>query len=588
MCGIFGYVGEPVDLGRSLTTALKTLEYRGYDSWGIAVGHDQRILVEKEVGRFNGSVPSFPHSSIGFGHTRWATHGGVTKANAHPHLDGSGRIAVVHNGIIENYQVLKAGLQDRGRQFRSETDSEVVAHLIQEEIAGGHDLTAAVARTFDRLTGLNAVIAMDVGTGEMVAVKNVSPLIAGVGCHGVTIASDTLALRPHANRVIYLDDHHLIKLTRDGISLYERETLKELMPRYTPLDRSNRDADLGSYPHFMMKEIAEQPGVLSRLATTGVDSAIALAAAIEGSELTVMTGCGSAGYAAMSGSYLLSSLAGRFVPAFVGSEFKYHRRLLSPNALVIALSQSGETADLIEAMMLARSGGARLGALVNVEHSTLDRMVDLTFALRAGPEQCVLATKSYLAKLAALTMTAYVLIGEVAQGQRLVGRAADAIAEMLASTLPQQVSDLAAVVVKHNHMFVIGRGLAFPTALEAALKIKEASYIHAVAFAGGELKHGVIALVTDGTPCLVFAPADETRADVVSGATELKSRGAFIIGVSPDPDPVFDAHLAVPEAGAAAPMVNAVPAQLLAYQLALLRGNNPDRPRNLAKSVTVK
>lgn len=588
MCGIFGYVGESADLGRGITAALKTLEYRGYDSWGIAVGYGDRIVVEKDIGRINGTPPSLPPSGIGFGHTRWATHGGVTRANAHPHLDDSGRIAVIHNGIIENYQSIKSDLMQRGRQFQSETDSEVIAHLIAEQVALGYELTSALARTFRCLEGLNAIIAMHAGTGEMVAAKSGSPLIAGVGPQGVTIASDTLALRPHADRVIYVEDHHLIRLGADGISLYERDSLQAVTPDYLPLDQSRHDTELGSFDHFMVKEIAEQPTVLAHLATHGAERAAAFATVIDQQRTTVMTGCGSAGYAAMTGSFLFSQVARRHVPTTVGSEFKYQRHLLSDDSFVIALSQSGETADLIEAMTLARRTGSRLGALVNVEQSTLDRMVGLKFALNAGPEQCVLATKSYLAKVAALLMMAYALKGDVGRGQELVARAAGGIAEMLRSRLPGHIHDVAAAIAGNDHMFVIGRGLSYPTALEAALKIKEASYIHAEAFAGGELKHGVIALVTDGTPCLVFAPADETRADIISGATELKSRGGFIIGISPNPDPIFDAHLPVPDAGDAAPLVNAVPAQLLGYHLALLRGNNPDRPRNLAKSVTVK
>lgn len=588
MCGIFGYVGQAADLGRNLTTALKTLEYRGYDSWGIAVGSSGQILVEKQVGRINGTHPDFPHSTIGFGHTRWATHGGVTRANAHPHLDSTGRIAVIHNGIIENERTLRDALSARGHRFASETDSEVLAHLIGEEVTAGVDLATALARAFRQLDGLNAIIAMDVRTGEMVATKNVSPLVAGVGELGVTIASDTLALQPHADRVLYLEDNHLIRLDAEGLSLYERKTLDHLPARLAPLDRSHQATGLGAFPHFMVKEIAEQPAVLERVAAESAPLASELATAINQRASTLLVGCGSAGYAALTGSYLFGRIAGRQVTSLVGSEFKYHQHLLSPETLVVALSQSGETADLIEAMMLARQAESSLAALVNVERSTLDRMVELRLPLRAGPEQCVLATKSYLAKLATLLLTAYALVGEIERGQALIVQAADAIVQMLKSDLPDQVRATAAHIIEHDHLFVIGRGLAYPSALEAALKIKEASYIHAEAFAAGELKHGVIALVGPGTPCLVIAPNDETRADVISGATEIKSRGGYIIGISPEQSSAFDVHLPVPDLGVASPLVNAVPAQLLGYHLAVLRGNNPDRPRNLAKSVTVK
>lgn len=589
MCGIFGYVGQPADLGRDLTAALKTLEYRGYDSWGIAVGSGEHILVEKQIGQINGWHPTFPASTIGFGHTRWATHGGVTRANAHPHLDASGRIAVIHNGIIENDQVLRTELVARGHQFQSETDSEIVAHLIAEQVASGSDLVPALARVFDRLRGFNAVIAMDICTGEMVATKCVSPLVAGVGAHGVTIASDALALQPHADRVLYLDDSHLIRLGHDGLSLYERHSLRAVQPALALIDRRHQDAGLGAHPHFMAKEIAEQPVVLDRLAGDTTGAVAELAAAIAKAESTLLVGCGSAGYAAATGAYQLDRITRGRVTSIVGSEFKYHQHLLSPSTLVIALSQSGETADLIEAAMLARQAGARLAAIVNVEHSTLDRMVDLRLPLGAGPEQCVLATKSFLAKLAALTLTAYAVRGEQREGQLLVKQIAAATGAMLETGLSDQVRDTACHIVNQDHLFVIGRGLSYPTSMEAALKIKEASYVHAEAFAGGELKHGVIALIESGTPCLVFAPNDDTRADILSGATEIKSRGGFIIGVGPESSPVFDVHFQAPDLGPdAAPLVNVVPAQLLGYHLAVLRGVNPDRPRNLAKSVTVK
>lgn len=589
MCGIFGYVGQPADLGRDLTVALKTLEYRGYDSWGIAVGNGDRILVEKQTGQINSSHPAFPASTIGFGHTRWATHGGVTRANAHPHLDASGRIAVIHNGIIENDQDLRADLMARGHRFQSETDSEIVAHLIAVEVAGGSDLASALARVFDQLLGFNAVIAMDVRTGELVATKRVSPLIAGVGPLGVTIASDALALQPHADRVLYLDDTQLVQLRTDGLSLYERRSLRAVPANLAPIDRNHQDTGLGAYAHFMAKEIAEQPATLARLAAESSGAVNELAAAINRAEATVLVGCGSAGYAAMTGAYQLDRVAPGRVSAIVGSEFKYHQHLLSPSTLVIALSQSGETADLIEAMMLARQAGARLAALVNVQHSTLDRMVDIRLPLGAGPEQCVLATKSFLAKLAALTLVTHAVRGEQRQGQFLVSQVAAATAAMLETGLNGQVRATAQRILDQDHLFVIGRGLAHATALEAALKIKEASYIHAEAFAGGELKHGVIALIQSGTPCLVIAPNDDARADILSGATEIKSRGGFIIGVGPEPSPVFDVHFQTPDLGPdAAPLLGVVPAQLLGYHLAVLRGVNPDRPRNLAKSVTVK
>jgi glutamine---fructose-6-phosphate transaminase (isomerizing) len=589
MCGIFGYVGIETELGQTVLDALKLLEYRGYDSWGVGVAVDGVIDIQKRPGKIATATVDFPPTDIGFGHTRWATHGGVTQENAHPHLGESGRLAVIHNGIVENFRDLKDDLIASGREFKSDTDTEVIAHLLEEELAGGEeDTLRAFQRVFQKLDGLSAVIALDLGSRSLIAAKNVSPLVVGRGPNGVTIASDSLALRGHADEILYLEDTQLVHLTKHGIDVYDRETLRAIDPEWVPLVLDDHDISLGSYPHFMAKEMHEQPAVLKRLAIEGEADIRAFAQAIDDSYGTFLVGCGTASYAALTGSYLFSRIASHHVNFTVGSEFKYHEHFLTPRSLVVALSQSGETADVIESMLAARKRGAKLGALVNVPRSTLDRMVDVRVPLRAGPEQCVLSTKAYTAKVAALVLAAHALAGTYDRGRDLVVQAADGMKEMLTEPWINRVRDVARAVFKHDHLFVIGRGLAYPTALEAALKIKEVSYIHAEGFAGGELKHGVIALIAPGTPCVVYAPNDETRTDILSGAMELKSRGGYIIGIGPANDRVFDVHIPVPDVGDASPLVNALPAQMLGYHAALLRGNDPDKPRNLAKSVTVK
>lgn len=589
MCGIFGYVGQETELGQTVLDALKLLEYRGYDSWGVGVAVDGVIDIQKQPGKIASATVDFPPADIGFGHTRWATHGGVTQQNAHPHLGESGRLAVIHNGIVENFRELRNDLIGKGRTFKSDTDSEVIAHLLEEELAHGEeDSLRAFQRVFSKLDGLSAVIALDLGSRSLLAAKNVSPLVVGRGPNGVTIASDALALHGHASEILYLEDSHLVRMTKHGVDIYDRDSLRPIQPTWLPLHFDDRDVSLGSYPHFMAKEMHEQPDVLDRLATEGEAEIKSFAKAIEESYGTFLVGCGTASYAALTGSYLFSRIAARHVNFTVASEFKYHEHFLTPKSLVVALSQSGETADLIESMLAARKRGAKLGALVNVTQSTLDRMVDIRVPLRAGPEQCVLSTKAYTAKVAALLLTAHALRGTYDEGRARIHKTADGLRAMLTDSWIDLVRGVARTVARHDHLFVIGRGLAYPTALEAALKIKEVSYIHAEGFAGGELKHGVIALIAPGTPCVVYAPNDETRADILSGAMELKSRGAYIIGIGPDSDPVFDVHLSVPDVGDASPLVNALPAQMLGYHAALLRGNDPDKPRNLAKSVTVK
>ena len=590
MCGIFGYVGATQAGGEIILDALRKLEYRGYDSWGVAVGANGHIDVAKRAGRIGDAVADVPDAQIGFGHTRWATHGGVTDENAHPHLDCTGRFAVIHNGIIENYRVIKDRLIARGHLFHSETDTEIVAHMIEDAVADDpdRDLVSVVREVFAQLRGLNAIIVMDNHTHQLTAVKNVSPLVLGEGNKGFYLASDALALIGHVDRIHYLEDGQVARITADGVSLWSATTGATQAPNFEPLTLTATDTSLGIYPHFMIKEIHEQPDVLRRIGREYTDPVKELAALIRESYGAFLVGSGTASYAALSGSYLFSRIARRHVNFTVGSEFKYQEHFITDRSLVIALSQSGETADVIESVMAAKQRGAKIAALVNVRGSTLDRLADFSIPLGAGPEQCVLSTKAYTAKIAILLMVAHELNGSLHVARELLWQAVDGVEQAIAPESANLIRTIAASIVQREHAFIIGRGLSYPTALEAALKIKEVSYMHAEGFAGGELKHGVIALVEKGTPSIVFSPLDETRDDILSGAMEMRSRGGMIIGVSPERDRVFDAYIPVADVGDASPIVNVIPAQLLGYELALLRGHDPDKPRNLAKSVTVK
>jgi glutamine---fructose-6-phosphate transaminase (isomerizing) len=591
MCGIFGFVGEERALGGMLLEGLRKLEYRGYDSWGVAVGVNGTINIAKKAGRIISDDPDLPVATIGFGHTRWATHGGVTDLNAHPHLDGSGRFAVIHNGIIENFRKLKHQLIDSGHQFASETDSEVIAHLVEERVGSQQDLGAvvdAIRDVFSQIRGLNAFIVLDNLTRHLVAIKNVSPLVLGRSDDGSYIASDALALVGHVDGIHYLDDGQVAVLGPDGIKLFSQQTGDPKPLQWQTMTITAGDTGLNGYPHFMIKEVSEQPDVIKRIVADGIEPVRGLAAMIRDSYGTFLVGSGTSSYAALSGSYLFSRIARRHVNFTLGSEFKYQEHFLTDRSLVVALSQSGETADVIEAVIAAKERGARIAALVNVAGSTLDRMADYSVHLNAGPEQCVLSTKAYVAKVGILLLVAHILNGSEHAGRESLWQSVDGIKQMLSPIAQDQIRAVAGRIVDKEHCYIVGRGLSYPTALEAALKIKEVSYIHAEGFAGGELKHGVIALIEDDTPCIVFSPLDETRDDILSGAMEMKSRGALIIGVSPENDESFDIHIPVADVGDGSPIVNVVPAQLLGYQLALLRNLDPDKPRNLAKSVTVK
>jgi glutamine---fructose-6-phosphate transaminase (isomerizing) len=597
MCGIFGFVGARDDSPQLVLAGLKKLEYRGYDSWGIAARQNgvgpARLVVEKHVGKIGQAATRLAGSRAALGHTRWATHGGVTQANAHPHLDCRGRLAVIHNGIIENYEELKRELRDDGHVFRSETDTEVVAHLLEGELDGvpidGEVLVEALMRVFRRLEGLSAVSVLEPGAHCIAVAKNGSPIVVGHGDGGNFLASDSAALLEHTRRLTFLDDGEAALVTPDDVRVYDIATgQRRGQTRIWEIAWVEEQADMAGYPSFMAKEIHEQPAVIRRLAAERAHEACELAELIAKGRTVHLVGCGTAAHAAKVGEYLFSRIARLQASSVAGSEFGYLEDFLDARSVVVGLSQSGETIDLLDSMKAARQRGATLAALVNVEGSSLHRLVDQPILLAAGPERCVLATKSFTAKLAVLLLAAYAARGELETGRALLERAAAEVEAFLADRRLAQVRAIAERFRAAEHLYVIGRGPSYPLALEAALKIKEVSYIHAEGFAGGELKHGVIALIEPGTPCLVLAPNDETYRAIVSGAQEIKARGGHIIGVSPRPSEVWDDHLAVADVGEAAALVNAVPPQVLAYHLALLRGHDPDKPRNLAKSVTVK
>ena len=594
MCGIFAYAGQSTEAADMILDGLRRLEYRGYDSWGVAVRNNGGILTEKQVGKIGGATVDMPPSTAGFGHTRWATHGRVTQENAHPHTDCSGRLAVIHNGIVENFDELRHEVLASGKHtFRSETDTEVVVHMLEDALALCGDqpeaVVDAVRAVFNRLEGMNAIMVLDSRADTLIAVKNGSPLVVGYGAGANYIASDASALLPHTKKVTFLSDGEMVVLSPDGVLTRDVASGEARQPEITELDWDVELAELGEYPHYLIKEIHEQPAIVRSIALTQGELAQKLADMVRDSFGTFFIGCGTAGNAALTGQYLFSRIARHHVNFEVGSEFGYLEHFLTPRSLVIALSQSGETIDVIEPLVRAKKEkGIQIAALVNVLGSTLYRLADYHVLLNAGPEKCVLATKSYTAKLAVLTLTAYAMDGRLDEGKNLLLRAADLIEEQLTEQQKAHIAQLAERIYESADMFVIGRGLSYAASLEAALKIKEVSYIHAEGFPGGELKHGVIALIEPGTPCVVFAPNDETRGGILSGAQELKARGAYIIGVSPEPSDAFDYHIRVGDAGDASPIVNAVPAQLLAYNLSIKRGTDPDKPRNLAKSVTVK
>lgn len=594
MCGIFGYIGTKQNAPTIVLDGLKRLEYRGYDSWGIAAvpqeqtSHKTGIIVKKQTGKIgNATVDDMPSSSFAFGHTRWATHGGITEQNAHPHLDCLNTIAVIHNGIIENYDDLKKQLIKKGHRFVSQTDTEVAAHLI-EEYAKTMPFHKAVRKAFHMFEGFNAIIAISSIKREFVAVRNGSPLVIGIGHREYVLASDASAILPHTSEVHFLEDGEMAVIQDQKMSVYDAKTGKRIAPTIQRLSWSVSQAEKGTYPHYMIKEIHEQPEILATIAEHGVSDAKKLADIIASSYGGYMIGCGSAAYACLAGTYLFSKIAKRHMNWAIGSEFSYQQDFLTNKSLVIALSQSGETMDTLEAVKQAKAKGALIVALVNVMGSTLYREADHAILLSAGPEKGVASTKAFTAKLAHLILLATALANDVDRGKTLLEKVTTAVTNLLKASSIEQIQDTAKQIAKKEHVYVIGRGLSYPASLETALKIKEVSYIHAEGLPAGELKHGPLALVEQGTPCIAFLPNDETYSANLAGAMEMKARGGHIIGVSYKKHELFDTYIHVDDAEEATIIPQVVVGQLLGYHLAVTRGFDPDMPRNLAKSVTVK
>lgn len=592
MCGIFGYIGkERDDLSSFLLIGLSKLEYRGYDSSGLAIVDNGKIKMAREVGEIKNLQKLLKgkkiSGSIGIGHTRWATHGGVTKKNTHPHRDCTGGIAVVHNGIIENFQKLKKDLIKKGHKFASETDTEVFAHLVEENTKKGKRFVEAIRISFNKLRGFNAVVVLS-KEGKMVAFRKGSPIIAGIDKEAKYISSDIPTLSSLTSKILLINENEGVVLSDKEIFVINAKTGKKRRPRYKNISMEEVVEDKGDYDHFLIKEIYEQPEVLMRVAANKEKEIRYAARLIKDAWGTYFTACGTAAHAGLAATYMFSEIAKRHVNFAVGSEFPFIQDFLEKRSLLIAASQSGETMDTLEAVRAAKKHRSKVLALVNVPGSTLTRIADYTILLKAGPEKAVLATKSYIAKLGLFLLFAYTIARKYKEGVDLLQKASNKMTKLLNKDFEKRIIKLARRLKNQDSIYIIGRGVNYPTALEGALKIKEASYIHAEGFAAGELKHGVIALIEKGTPCIAVVANDRAKESVISNAAELKSRGGYIIGIAPKDNPVFDHWIKVPDVGPASPIINVVPMQLLAYHLTVLKGYNPDKPRNLAKSVTVK
>jgi glutamine---fructose-6-phosphate transaminase (isomerizing) len=612
VCGIVGYIGRR-DAVPVLLEGLRSLEYRGYDSAGLAVIYRNKLQVTKTAGRvqdLRDKVSERTKATIGIGHTRWATHGEPNEVNAHPHTDTEGRIAVVHNGIIENAEHLRDALVARGVKLVSDTDTEALAHMIAAEVAGEVSLEDAVARVLRRVEGTYGLVVLDIKhPNELVVARNGSPIVLGIGEAEMFVASDVAALVRYTKQVVYLDDAEVVTVHADGYrtSLLDEQDRRGPGGRKTPtlVEAEAGDYELGPYEDFMRKEIHEQPEALRRALRGRLDERFSTARLgginldprqLRSIRQVKFLGCGSAYYAGQMGAVLTEELARIPSDAEPASEFRYRNPVVDPNTLYVAVSQSGETLDTLMAVQeLRRKGGQVIGA-VNVVGSAIGRECGSGVFLHAGPEIAVASTKALTNMTVTFAMLA-LLLGRVrdlssASGQRIVAglRALPGqIEQILASE--EQIADTARRFAAAEHMFFIGRVRGWPVAREGAQKLKEVSYVHAEAYQAAELKHGPLALINQSMPSVVIVPADDLLSKNISTIEQIKARGGPVIAVtSADlPAGLADAVIRVPRSDPELePVLLNIPLQLLAYHIAAKLGRDIDKPRNLAKSVTVE
>jgi len=609
MCGIVGYVGQR-SARDVIIAGLRKLEYRGYDSAGIAVfcdGDGSEITLERSEGKLRRLVEKLDGKElkgrVGIGHTRWATHGRPSEANAHPHMEGG--VAVVHNGIIENYLALRSEMSKEGAVFRSETDTEIIAHLIDREIKKGSTLQAALRAACKKVRGSYALAAISrAEPGVIVAAKKECPLVIGIGEGESVVSSDVTAILDITRRAVFLEDGELAILSRGGLEVTDLDG-KVIVKEERTIDWSPVMAEKGGYRHFMLKETHEQPRAVidtfrgNLMEEAGDIFLDGFDLDLTGIERIYLVACGTSWHAALVGKFLIEDFSGVPVEVDLGSEFRYRNPLVSEKTLVVAISQSGETADTLAAVKEAKAKGAKVVAVSNVVESSIPRLSDWTLYTHAGPEIGVASTKAFTTQLVSLYMFALYLgrragTVDAARGVELIRELVELPGKMEAALASERkIMDIAKRYFHYRDFLYLGRGINYPIALEGALKLKEISYIHAEGYPAGEMKHGPIALIDEDMPVVVLAPKDAHYPKVLSNMQEVKARGGRIIAVVGEGDSEVSSEaddvIVVPEVSTElSPIIMTLPLQLLAYQIAVLKGTDVDQPRNLAKSVTVE
>ena len=570
-----------------LVKCLKRMEYRGYDSVGLATISKKRILIKKGVGKVD-DVNKLLHleklnGSVGIGHTRWATHGGVTYKNAHPHQDCKNEIAIVHNGIIENYNELKKSLITKGHKFKSETDSEVIAHMIGEFLNKNNNIKKAVINVANKLKGTYAFVAI-LNDGTLVGARYDEPLIVGVAKDGYYISSDVLGFIEYTDQAIFLDNNEFVIIDSESLTIYDANGSK-VKKRITRIAWELADVDKGKFAHHTLKEINEQKHMISKAFSIRQSDFQEFVNVLASSKKILITGSGSSYHAALIAKQLLSKFCKLQCETILSSEFQYSSNVLTKDSVLLAISQSGETADLLQIVKTVKESKAKILSLVNVTTSSLARASNLFLGINCGPEIGVAATKSFTAQLSLIyRITNELSIPTMRININEIGKFVNNILNS-----SKNIIKIAEQIKHIGNIYVLGRGLHFPIALEAALKLKELVYVHAEGIPAGELKHGPLALMDENTIVIMLNPQDETYEDTLSNVYEIKARNAIIVGVSNVNNNKYDEWIKIPKAkDLVYPLLEVIPLQLLAYYTAVKRESNPDYPRNLAKSVTVK
>ena len=587
MCSIIGYIGK-FSAASVLVGSLKKMEYRGYDSVGIATLESNKILIRKGVGKVL-DVDNSLHlykmpGQIGIGHTRWATHGGISKANAHPHTDCDNNVVVVHNGIIDNYLQLKDSLIKQGHIFQSQTDSEVIAHLIETYLKK-FDIKQAIIETCKQIHGSYAFVAI-FKSGIVAGARLDEPLIIGIGNNGNFISSDVLGFLEYTDKAIFLDNHDIVILEDQNINLYDFNGNAISRP-ITQVAWELGDIDKGKYAHYTIKEIHEQKKsipIAFQINRTSLKRAVDI---ISSSKNIFITGSGTSFHSALLAKYLFYKFAKIRTEIIMSSEFEYVSGPIDENSLLIAISQSGETADVLNSVKIAKQHKAKILSIVNISTSSLCRLSDHYVSINCGPEIGVAATKSFTAQLAVI----YSIIDNFCTNTSSLDISTDTFSNVLNEILKDDsyLEKIAEDIKSVQDIYILGTSFHYPIALEGALKIKELAYIHAEGIAAGEIKHGPLALIEPSTIVIVLNPEDETYHNILNSINEMKSRGAKIIGISNKNNDLYDYFIKLPLVNKYLyPIIEIIPLQILSYYLAIKKNANPDYPRNLAKSVTVK